>query len=121
METITAMRLQIIQNAMQSALARSARAALWLDVRPGKARHTYLVPSQSRDGFTHLVSVRKRQHPGEPLQNLYACSCEARHRPACIHRAAVFQMLFYRFTGAVPTGMAQSLPSQHQAPTPASP
>lgn len=106
-----AMQTQIVANQLTSALRRSADKALWQLVLPGRVAGTYTVPSTSRDGLTHLVTVRARRFAGEAAHACYACSCEARSRAGCIHRAAVYQRLLADRGSAIPTGVAAPKPA----------
>src|SRR5688500_2445348 len=79
-----------VHNQVSAALAKSADEHLWRRVLR-VAPDTFAVPSTSRPELEHLVSVRRRRSPSEPAWACYACSCEARRRAACVHRAAVYQ------------------------------
>ncbi len=102
---------QRIRNQVNSALSRSAAVGLWQQV-VREAEWEFAVPSQSREGLWHTVVVRPRRHAGEPAWACYSCSCEAWRRAACIHRAAVYQRLYHRRFGVVPTGLAGMQPVQ---------
>lgn len=103
------------RHAAGSALERSAEQRLWQQVRRVSAdaeEVAFAVPSHSRPGLDHIVVKRRRGSAEEPVWALYSCSCEAHRRPACIHRAAVFQFLYRRAFGVVPIRLAGQIPAK---------
>lgn len=115
MATVATVEAVRIRNQIHSALSRSAAAGLWQKVMR-EAEWEFAVPSTSREGLWHTVVVRPRRFAGEPAWACYSCSCEAWRRAACIHRAAVYQWLYRRRFGALPTGLASMQPVQPVQP-----
>ena len=74
-----------IRTMQQRAVERAISAGLPARVRRIAFGH-YEVPSTSREGVVHTV----RHTRGIGGEAALSCTCESGHRPACVHRAALY-------------------------------
>jgi len=74
-----------IRTMQQRAVERAISAGLAARVRRIAFGH-YEVPSTSREGVVHTV----RHTRGIGGEAALSCTCESGHRPACVHRAALY-------------------------------